>query len=135
MTRLEKVIDFMQEEISTINLIYMHNNYCQETNNPDDEIFPMDMWDDIMDGFKSWDVATKIHFGAFNPFDKYFTFDGYGNIKTISEYLIEDNLYIRDMANWMIENKEDLGFSDTTCSSDLLYLLCEDWEEIKKCLN
>lgn len=130
MTTKEKIIDFMQEEIPTLDLVLMHNTYCQETNNPDDEIFPMDMWEEIMDGYKSWDIATKVHFGTFNPFDEYFTFDGYGNIKTISKYAIESNLYLSDMAQWMIDNQEDLGYSDYSCGCcDLMYIVSGAWEE------
>lgn len=130
MTTKEKIIEFMKEEIPTLDLVQMHNNYCVETNNPGDEIYSMDMWEDIMDGFKSWDIATKVHFGEFNPFDEYFTFDGYGNIRTINKYVIEDKLYLEDMAQWMIENQEDLGYSDYSCGCcDLMYIVSGTWEE------
>ena len=50
------------------------------------DIFNMDEFDTIFEGYTPTQLATVIHFGEYNPSDDYFTFDGYGNIKTLNNY-------------------------------------------------
>ena len=58
------------------------------------ELFNMDEFDTVFEGYTPTQMATIIHFGEYNPVDNYFTFDGYGNIKTLNNFeyreLIDD---------------------------------------------
>lgn len=56
----------------------------------DDEVYPMDELDDMLNGASPSDIANMIYFGKYNPNDDYFTFNGYGNIETLSSWDIED---------------------------------------------
>lgn len=56
------------------------------------DIFEMDMFDDIMNGFEPMDIALKIYFGDFNPNDEYFRFNGYANLESLSDYDLKNEL-------------------------------------------
>lgn len=50
------------------------------------ELFSMDEFDTVFEGYDPSYIANRIHFGEYNPVNEYFTFDGYGNIKTLNNY-------------------------------------------------
>lgn len=52
--------------------------------------YSMDEFDGIMSGYTPIEIANMIHFGTYSPMDDYFTFDGYANIKTMSDIEYED---------------------------------------------
>lgn len=52
----------------------------------ENDIYSMDEFDGIFEGHDPSYIVNRIHFGEYNPLDDYFTFDGYGNIKTLSEH-------------------------------------------------
>lgn len=58
------------------------------------ELFNMDEFDTVFEGYTPTQMATIIRFGEYNPVNNYFTFDGYGNIKTLNDFeyreLIDD---------------------------------------------
>ena len=50
------------------------------------ELFNMDEFEEVFGDYTPTQLATVIHFGEYNPSDDYFTFDGYGNIKTLNTF-------------------------------------------------
>lgn len=52
----------------------------------ENDIYSMDEFDEIFEGHDPSYIANRIHFGEYNPLDDYFTFDGYGNIKTLNTF-------------------------------------------------
>ena len=76
------------------------------------DIFEMDMFDEIMNGFEPMEIALKTYYGDFNPNDEYFRFNGYANLESLSEYDLENELL--DYENEIIEEynniKEEGGF-------------------------
>lgn len=70
------------EDMDTSDAVALHNEWCYETDNYDDEIFEMERFDEICDGMKPLDVAMKTFYGDFNPNHEYFRFNGYGNFKS-----------------------------------------------------
>ena len=52
----------------------------------ENDIYCMDEFEDVFRDYTPTQLATIIHFGEYNPSDDYFTFDGYGNIKTLNEF-------------------------------------------------
>lgn len=50
----------------------------------ENDIYCMDEFDTVFEGYTPTQLATVIHFGKYNPMDEYFTFDGYSNIKTLN---------------------------------------------------
>lgn len=52
----------------------------------ENELYPMDEFEDVFRDYTQTQLATVIHFGQYNPMDEYFTFDGYSNIKTLNTF-------------------------------------------------
>ena len=50
------------------------------------DLFNMDEFEEVFRDYTPTQLATVIHFGEYNPINEYFTFDGYGNIKTLNNY-------------------------------------------------
>jgi hypothetical protein len=72
----------------------------------DDQIFPMDEFDEIFSGYTPWEIARTCYYsGKFCPAHDYFWFNGYGNAES-SDYP-SDRIYIDDLADHILENNED----------------------------
>lgn len=52
----------------------------------ENNIYPIDEFDTVFEGYDPSYIANRIHFGEYNPANDYFTFDGYGNIKTLDTF-------------------------------------------------
>ena len=61
----------------------------------ENELYTMDVFDEVFEGCTPSYIADRVHFGEYNSFDEYFTFDGYGNIKTLNTF--EYNELITDI--------------------------------------
>lgn len=84
----------------------------------EEPIEDMDLFDDVMCGWKPIDIALRIRFGDFNPNHNYFRFDGYGNLESTDYPVewIED--YMDDFVGWYEENE------------DVLTCVCSEMEDI-----
>ena len=121
MTKREKLIDLLQEMDDTT-LVFLYNDYCQVVNHFDDEIYYIDMFDEIFNGQDPFDIATKIHYGDFNPAYEYFKFNGYGNIESICKWELDRFIDIPEIVDYILDN--DYSFEN----NDVLYIL-DDIEE------
>lgn len=121
-TRLDAIIEVLDEQ-TTEELIAIHNRYCDETNNLDNEIFDMEMFDEICVGMTPTDIANRIFYGDFKIRDDYFRFNGYANFESFN-YADDERsgIYTSDIARWIDENEDALGSDDV---QDLL----DEWEE------
>ena len=54
--------------------------------------YEIDMLDEILEGYTPTEIINMIHFGEYNPLDDYFIFDGYNNIKTMSDIECDNQL-------------------------------------------
>ena len=71
------------EELSTSDLVSMHNEYCEADRCMDDYIFPMDEFDEVMEAHTPWEVARACYYsGKFCPAHDYFWFNAYGNCES-----------------------------------------------------
>ena len=109
MKTIEEIKEFL-EDMSESDIFYIWNEYTQNNNYYDDEIFSMDEFDEIMDGTTPTDLSYKIFYGDFNPNNAYFYFNGYGNLKS-SDY-IEDLISCYDLAEYIHNNDEDFNNDD-----------------------
>lgn len=121
-TRLDAIIELL-DEMSTADLVAIHNEYCYKTNNYDDEIFDMDRFDELCEGMKPADIANRIYYGDFRPNDEYFCYNGYANFVSF-DFSDDGNcpIYERDIAKYIDDNDDCLYDSDV---KDLL----DEWEE------
>lgn len=112
-----KMAQYLWGDFTTEKLVELHNSFCVESNNPDDEIYPMDDFDEILQGKTPWEVAKMCFFGNFAPGHRYFWFDGYGNIETGSfarfQEWSDDEPFFTDLPIFpedIVRNYKDWGY-------------------------
>lgn len=111
MTRYEKIKSAL-DEMSTAELVNVHNAYCNAANRIDDYIYNMDEFDEIMDGQTPWEIARCAFYGNFRPAYDYFWFNGYGNLE--SSDFEPDIIYVPNIARFVDETENTLD-NDTLC--------------------
>lgn len=92
------------EDMDESDAVALHNEYCYETNNYDDEIIEMERFDEICEGMTPSDIANHIFYGDFNPNHEYFHYDGYGNFES-TDYPT-DWIYPGDIAREVVDREE-----------------------------
>ena len=91
----DDLVDF--EDIEFV--IRLWNCYCDDIHMYDDKIYNND--EDFMNLFTPMEVAQKIHFGSYDYYDSWISFDGNGNFLTYgysSEIL--RLLSLHEMIDW-----------------------------------
>lgn len=90
------------------------NAYNELNNDYDNWIYSMDEFNEVMYDTKPEKIAFMIHHGNFNPYDDYFSFDGYGNLKTFNHYQFMDETENgAEIKAALIENNMLEYFTDT----------------------
>ena len=109
------------ENIDDDSLIMIWNEY-QLNVNGENEIFSMDMFDEIMNHNSPWEIARACYYsGKFCPAHNYFWFNGYGNVE--SSDFPRDNIYIDDIIDYILE------YNDSLYNDDIQEIL-DEYEEI-----
>ncbi len=69
----------------------------------------MDEFDDYMGSFSPSDLANRIFYGDFNPNDDYFRFNAYGNLESLNEWEMENEIinYSAEIAEAYFKLYED----------------------------
>lgn len=100
--------------------VALHNEWCYETDNYDDEIIEMERFDEICEGMTPSDIARSIFYGDFNPNHEYFRFNGYGNFESTSF-----------PANWIYPNDIaiDVVDSEKSFENDEIQEEIDSWNE------
>lgn len=83
--------------------VALHNEYCYETNDYDDEIIEMERFDEICEGMTPSDIARSIVYGDFNPNHDYFHYNGYGNFESTDRPT--DWIYPGDIAREVVDRE------------------------------
>ena len=83
--------------------VALHNEYCYETNNYDDEIIEMERFDEICEGMTPSKIACSIVYGDFNPNHDYFHYNGYGNFESTD--CPTDWIYPGDIAREVVDRE------------------------------
>lgn len=92
------------EDMDDSDAVALHNEYCYETNDYDDEIIEMERFDEICEGMTPSDIARSIFYGDFNPNHEYFHFNGYGNFESTN--YPTDWIYPGDIAREIVDREE-----------------------------
>ena len=73
------------------------------------QVFSMDEFNEIMEGYDPLEIANRIYFGDFNPNHEYFRFNGYANLESLDEYDLRDEIinYSSEIARRTVELYED----------------------------
>lgn len=103
---ISKIKQFSQSE-----LIALNNQYCEDINAMDDQIFEND--DEFFELFfeKSIDAIRAVNFGDYRYSDNYVRFNGYGNLESFS-YMTIDILpdLVENVADVVYDNFENYNF-------------------------
>ena len=97
---IKNIIEGMDEP----DAVALHNEYCYETNDYDDEIIEMERFDEICEGMTPSDIARSIFYGDFNPNHDYFHFNGYGNFESTN--YPTDWIYPGDIAREVVDREK-----------------------------
>lgn len=95
------------ENMDDSDAVALHNEYCYETNDYDDEIIEMERFDEICEGMTPSDIANHIFYGDFNPNHEYFHYDGYGNFESTN--YPTDWIYPGDIAREVVDREKSFG--------------------------
>ena len=87
--------------MSDSDAVALHNEYCYETNDYDNEIIEMERFDEICEGMTPSEIARRIVYGDFNPNHDYFHFNGYGNFESTNDPT--DWIYPGDIAREVVD--------------------------------
>ncbi len=109
MTKQDK-IKALLEEMNDGELLSIYKEYCDTAERYDDDIYTMDEFDEIMSGQDPWEIARSCFYGDFRPCDKYFSFNGYGNL--ISFDYISDKIDVDEIAEYITDNENALYNDD-----------------------
>ena len=91
------------EDMDDSDAVALHNEYCYETNDYDDEIIEMERFDEICEGMTPIEIANHIFYGDFNPNHEYFHYNGYGNFES-TDYPT-DWIYPGDIARDVVDRE------------------------------
>lgn len=90
--------------MNTTEKVNLLNEYYNEVNYSDNFIYDFDertFCEIITD---PWEAMRSTVFGGVNFSHDYFTFDGYGNLETLSDWKIDDLFEYSDFQEWAKEN-------------------------------
>jgi len=88
--------------------IYAYNEFLFESNYYDDTLYQS--LNELMAGASPEEVARAVFYGDYNYTDPYIRFDGYGNIKSLQEYEVKNEMLENDeFLNYLIENDVDFN--------------------------
>lgn len=91
------------EDMDESDAVALHNEWCYETNNYDDEIIEMGRFNEICDGMEPIDIARSIVYGDFNTNHDYFHYNGYGNFESTG--CPTDWIYPGDIAGDVVDRE------------------------------
>ena len=117
---LEKIMERF-DEMYDDDLVCIHNEYCQAACMYDDELYSMELFDELFMDKTPSDIAYMIQETDFRINDDYFWFNGYGHIESgdvwdapidtddIATYIMDnlDGLYDYGMENIIEEYEND----------------------------
>lgn len=89
-------------------VVALHNEYCDKTDNVDCTIYSMDEFDEIMAGVEPWEIVRACFYGnGFCPVDHYFYFNAYGNLESVD--CVSLKICVDDLVQYIIDNSDCLG--------------------------
>lgn len=152
MAKKDKVLE-MIKNLDDDMLLNLWRNYCDSNNDPDNEIFSMDDFDEFagyaVDSNGALWLTQRVYYGNFNPNDSYWGWSAYGNLKSFSDldddecpidmdaladYLIDGGTwdYELDMDELVEAFKEEYNIEEDI--EDTIYengfnALTDDWDD------
>lgn len=111
-TKVDQLIEQINE-LSTDDLIQLHNTYCRSISS-DGEVYENDeyFFNTFFDGRVN-EALRAAHFGTYNWSDNYVKFNGYGNLESFNYFKVDDlEDYPQVIAEYALENQSDFHVLD-----------------------
>lgn len=111
---LKELLVECMENMSTSELVYLHNNYCDADGYSDDHIYRMSEFDNVMSGDDPHSIACNVFYGDFCPAHEFFWFNGYGNLES-ADFIQTDGVKpvcLSDIADYIERERDSLYNSD-----------------------
>ena len=119
-SRYERLCEALND-MSTAELVFVHNEYCESAGYMDNWIYSMGEFDEIMSGQSPWEIARCAYYsGKFCPAHDWFWFNGCGNLE--SDDFVPDIICIPDIARFVDR-------TENTLDNDELYCIVHDEED------
>ena len=122
----EEVLEMLRD-MDNWELTGVHNQYCDKASYADDMIYGMDEINEWLAGKDPDEILRMAFYGDFRPCDEYFRFNGYANL--VSTDYPDEWIDIDEIADYIVENDEDLGSKDIRDLLDKIELENEEEEE------
>ena len=94
----EYLVDLFRENYELEKIDYQ--DYLEANNF--ELFYSMDDFDEIMSGYKPYEIVKKAFYGNFYPADKYFTFDGNGSLKSFN--YLDQNYKEEEVIDYVVDN-------------------------------
>ena len=94
------------EEMTTRELVEVHNKYCEAYNDMDNGIFEND--DGFLEAYfmeRPAELAMAIQYGDYRYSDDYVQFNGYGNLESFN--YTDGHVFLSDIADYIADLNED----------------------------
>lgn len=96
------------EDLSTDDLVAVHNRYCELNRYYDDIVHRMDELEDALLGIDKIHLLEMVEGNDFSTNDPYFMMD-YDNIKSLEEWDVPDEIEISSLADWILRTGDGCG--------------------------
>ena len=105
---LRQAIKTIIDDMTTDEVVTLHNEWCYATSNYDNVIYNMNEFDEQMIGFTPSEISRKIYYGEFCPNADRFIFDGYANLKSLWGYDVYNEIYDSEIISHIIDEWDAL---------------------------
>ena len=103
----DEVMAFLND-LDNAEMVRIHNQFCDEARYEDDEIFDMDMLNEMLTGKDPDEILRMAFYGDFRPCDEYFRFNGYGNLESADYPVSKGWIDVDEIADYIVENDDAL---------------------------
>lgn len=107
---LEEKIRGAIENMDHAEVVDIWNNYCEACKCPDDIIYSMSEFDEVMEYENPWRIARACCYGDFCAAHEWFWFNSYGNLES-SDFPIIDRdspFSLNNVVDYIVENNDPL---------------------------
>ena len=121
MTKKKRLIDHINS-MGDDKLISLHNAYCRAIGDEDSCIYSTHDLDEVLEGRTPTDILCMEFYGNFNPRDRFFWLNGYGNLESTG-YAVDAPIFASDIADYILSEEDSLG------NDEIQEILDEDDED------
>jgi hypothetical protein len=126
MNKIDAVVEILKEwKYDT--LIEAWNEYCDNSNNGEESVYPMDSFNDFYCNMSPLDIVSMVEHTNFNSSDDYFAYDGYGRIESFDYITYYSRFEFSELAKYIIDNG-DGDLSEDIDRDELISLMYDAME-------